>query len=244
MGCVFLMKKEIETRIYRREKCAVFRKTKEKFGGLSNMAGGYPIVVKLPSNNTVEIRTSEALYQACRFPNHPDVQKLIINQASPMTAKMESKPYRKDSRPDWDNVRIRIMRWCLRVKLVCNWDTFSELLLDTGDRPIVEDSHKDSFWGAKPSSNGDALVGKNVLGRLLMELREEVRQKGDSAFQKVEAPNIKNFLLFGEQIVEVRAADAARDENAAKESEAKEETETVEQPAQQSTEEPKQRKLF
>jgi type I restriction enzyme, S subunit len=36
------------------------------------------------------IHTSEALYQACRFPHLPEVQRLIIGQASPMTAKMKS----------------------------------------------------------------------------------------------------------------------------------------------------------
>ena len=100
-------------RTYRRgaEASVVFRKTHEPFGGLSNMAGGYPIRV-----NNVRILTSEALYQACRFPHLPDVQRMIIGQKSPMTAKMKSKPYRKDSRLDWDQVRIKVMRWCLRMK--------------------------------------------------------------------------------------------------------------------------------
>src|SRR2546426_7568195 len=39
---------------------------------------------------------------------------------------------------------------------------------------IVEDSRKDDFWGAKASDEG-TLVGMNVLGRLLMELREDLR---------------------------------------------------------------------
>jgi predicted NAD-dependent protein-ADP-ribosyltransferase YbiA (DUF1768 family) len=86
---------------YKRAESAVFSKTKEAFGGLSNMAAGFPIRV-----NGVRILTSEALYQASRFPHLPDVQRLIIEQLSPMTTKMKSKPYRKDSRPDWDRVRI------------------------------------------------------------------------------------------------------------------------------------------
>ena len=92
-------------RTYERSKCAVFLKTAEQFGGLSNMAGGYILTI-----NGVRILTSEALYQACRFPHLSEVQKLIIGQTSPMTAKMKSKPYRKDSRPDWDTVRVKIMR--------------------------------------------------------------------------------------------------------------------------------------
>ena len=180
-----------QTRTYSRKESVVFLKTDEPFGGLSNMAGGYPIHV-----NGVRILTSEALYQVCRFPHLPEVQKLIIGQISPMTAKMRSKPYRKDSRPDWDQVRVRIMRWCLRMKLANNWNTFSALLLKTGERPIVEESRKDDFWGAKVVDDGDTLVGMNVLGRLLMELREQVKQQGRDAALDIAPPDIPQFLLF------------------------------------------------
>jgi len=184
-----------QTRTYSRKESIVFLKTNEPFGGLSNMAGGYPIHV-----NGVRILTSEALYQVCRFPHLPDVQKMIIGQISPMTAKMRSKPYRKDSRPDWDQVRVRVMRWCLRMKLANNWNTFSELLLRTGERPIVEESRKDDFWGAKVDDDGDSLIGMNVLGRLLMELREQVKQQGREAALDVTPPAIPQFLLLGRPI--------------------------------------------
>lgn len=184
-----------QLRTYRRAESVVFLKTDEPFGGLSNMAGGYPIHV-----NGVRILTSEALYQVCRFPHLPDVQRMIIGQISPMTAKMRSKPYRKDSRPDWDQVRVRIMRWCLRMKLANNWSTFSELLLRTGDRSIVEESRKDDFWGAKTTGDGSTLVGMNVLGRLLMELREQVKQQGREATLDVVPPSIPQFLLLGRPI--------------------------------------------
>ena len=182
-----------QIRIYNRNQCITFRKTKEAFGGLSNMAGGYNLKV-----NGVNILTAEALYQACRFPHLPDVQKLIIAQNSPMTAKMKSKPYRDQSRPDWDQVRVNIMRWCLRVKLVQNWEKFGQLLLQTGDKPIVEDSSKDDFWGAIPTEDNQ-LVGANVLGRLLMELREHLKQ-GANFLELVKIPNIPNFDLFNQPI--------------------------------------------
>lgn len=184
-----------KTRTYIRKESVVFLKTNEPFGGLSNMAGGYPIHV-----NGLRILTSEALYQVCRFPHLPDVQKMIIGQISPMTAKMRSKPYRKDSRPDWDQVRVRIMRWSLRMKLANNWNTFSALLLRTGERPIVEESRKDDFWGAKVVDNGETLVGMNVLGRLLMELREQVKQQGRDAALDIAPPNLPQFLLLGRPI--------------------------------------------
>lgn len=179
-----------ERRTYIRTECAVFRKTAEAFGGLSNMASGFPVRV-----NGVHILTVEALYQACRFPHRPEVQRKIIEQRSPMTAKMVSKPFRNDSRPDWDCVRVKIMRWVLRLKLAMHWTQFSELLLSTDDQPIVEDSRRDDFWGAVPIDD-ITLIGKNVLGRLLMELREEVKQGVE--LRRVEPPSISDFLLFDE----------------------------------------------
>ncbi|NEQ78125.1 MAG: NADAR family protein [Okeania sp. SIO2C9] len=184
-----------ESRTYHREDCVTFRKTSEQFGGLSNMAGGYRLLV-----NDVEIFTSEALYQACRFPNLPDVQRLIIAQRSPMTAKMKSKPHRWRSRSDWEQVKVAIMGWCLRVKLAQNWENFGQLLLSTENRPIVEDSRKDDFWGAIPVDS-ETLVGINALGRLLMELRELLKQPdADSSLQVVEPPTLPDFLLYEEPI--------------------------------------------
>ncbi|MBB2793634.1 UNVERIFIED_ORG: ribA/ribD-fused uncharacterized protein [Rhizobium pisi] len=180
-------------REYTRDHVVSFRKTSEDFGGLSNMAPGYPIRVL-----RYHLRTSEALYQACRFPHLPHVQRMIIEETSPMTAKMRSKPYRDDSRPDWDEVRVKIMRWCLRAKLLHNWSKFSVLLLATGDRPIVENSSKDDYWGAKVA-DGSHFSGRNVLGRLLMELREIVRAEPD---RLMELPplDIPDFVLVGESI--------------------------------------------
>ena len=188
-----------ESRTYKRREAAVFCKTTEEFGGLSNMAGGFPLRV-----NGVDILTSEALYQACRFPHMPDVQRLIIDQRSPMTAKMKSKPFRSQSRKDWDSVRVRVMRWCLRVKLAQNWVTFNDLLLSTADRPIVEESRKDDFWGAFAEDDG-TLIGSNVLGRLLMELREQLRKPTCEALKRVEPVPIPDFNLFGQPIQPVQA---------------------------------------
>jgi type I restriction enzyme S subunit len=93
------------------------------------------------------------------------------------------------------------MRWCLRVKLAQNWAKFSELLLATGDRPIVEESRKDHFWGAKPA-DAQTLIGINVLGRLLMELREEVKQSEDpKILLRVEPLLIPDFLLYSQPIL-------------------------------------------
>ncbi|MER8694597.1 NADAR family protein [Mesorhizobium opportunistum] len=187
-----------EMRTYQRAQAVVFRKTNERFGGLSNMAPGYPLEI-----NGTRIHTAEALYQASRFPHLPDVQHLIIRQISPMTAKMRSKPFRKDSRPDWERVRVPIMKWCLRVKLAQNWENFGQLLLETDTLPIVEDSRKDEYWGAKASEDG-TLHGNNVLGRLLMELREKLKRDPSTLFEVQPLP-VDDFLLFGLTIPPIAA---------------------------------------
>lgn len=158
------------------------------------MAGGFPLDV-----NGVRIPTAEALYQACRFPHFPDLQQKIIGQRSPIAAKAVSRANRRLTRADWEQVKVDVMRWCLRVKLAQNWERFAPLLLETGDKPIVEFSRRDDFWGAKPQANG-LLVGRNVLGNLLMELREEVRSMGKKAFKVVKPPNIPDCLLLGKSI--------------------------------------------
>ena len=185
-------------RTYLVEEIISFRKTAEEFGGLSNMAPGFPIWIA-----GVSLRTSEALYQACRFPHMPEVQRLIVGEKSPMTAKMRSKPFRKDSREHWDEIRVPIMKWCIRVKLAQNWVSFSDLLLRTGDKPIVEESRKDEFWGAIRVGNGE-LHGRNVLGRLLMELRERLKSDPDS-LKQVSPIRLPDFTLLGENIPTITA---------------------------------------
>lgn len=195
------MSQPSQVRTYVPTESAVFLKTNERFGGLSNMAPGFPLVV-----NGVRIRTSEALYQSCRFPHMPEVQRMIIGERSPMTAKMRSKPYHRASRSDWDGVRVKIMRWCLRVKLAQNWATFGRLLLSTGDRPIVEKKvRRKDFWGATEQPDG-TLVGMNVLGRLLMELREQLKGDEGESLRFIEPLAISEFLLFGQPIEAVQAA--------------------------------------
>lgn len=200
------MPRPVERRTYQRNECVTFRKTDEPFGGLSNMAPGYPLCV-----NGVSIMTAEALYQICRFPHRPDVQHMIASQISPMTAKMKSKPFREDTRKDWEDIRVAVMRWTLRVKLAQNWQKFKALLLETGDRPIVEDSRKDDFWGAIASKDDPSiLVGCNVLGRLLMELREKAQVSTFEDWQEVRPPQLSDFLLYERPITTVFTRDAMR----------------------------------
>lgn len=72
-------------------------------------------------------------------------------------------------RPDWDAVRIAEMRELLKQKFAPG--TFlAEQLLGTGNEELVEGNYwHDTFWGV---CNG---VGENHLGKLLMEIRRELR---------------------------------------------------------------------
>jgi ribA/ribD-fused uncharacterized protein len=176
-----------------------FQKVDTEWGGLSNMKGiVYPLLV-----NKRRILTSEALYQACRFPDFPEIQEEIIKQKSPMAAKMKSKPHRlKCTRADFEEEKVAIMYWCLRVKLACNPNGFGHLLKKSGTKPIVEVSHKDKFWGTMVSkTNSNELEGINVLGQLLMELRSFYLVNQESkAYLTVEPLDIPNFNLFGKPI--------------------------------------------
>jgi len=185
----------MDIREYPTHAVITFRSTKEEFGGLSNMAPGYSLNV-----NGIIIPSAEHLYQACRYPLFPGIQEEIIRQDSPMTAKMISKKHLKFTRQDWNDVRFRVMRWCLEVKLSQNWGKFSEVLLKTESKPIVEISPKDKVWAAV--KEGDKLIGTNALGRLLMELRERY-VKTNSYHPCIDPPPITGFLLFGNHIEEV-----------------------------------------
>ncbi len=184
-------------RQYDPKRCIVFSQTKAPFGELSNMAAGFTVKV-----NGHLIRTTEALYQACRYPHLPKVQEDIFAERSPMTAKMVSRHHVKETRRDWDKIRIEVMRWCLKVKTLQHWDVLREIFRKTEGKPIVERSRKDDFWGAKETEK-KTLKGVNVLGQLLMEVRERVLAD-DKAPTVVLPPKIPNFLLFGEPITAIR----------------------------------------
>lgn len=152
-----------------------FTKTKLEYGWLGNMFAA-------PLTYQGQIwRTSEALFQALRFEDVA-IREIIRNDKSPMGAKMMAKQKEFESKrvvepmsmEDIDNMRL-----CLRIKFGQHPD-LQEQLLRTGDHIIFEDvskfknkaSHK--FWGAVKIN--DQLDGQNMLGKLLMELREELRK--------------------------------------------------------------------
>lgn len=179
---------------YLKNECITFRKINDAYGGLSNMSKGYPIEIE------GEIFTrSEQLYQAFRFSDHINIQRDIQNEDNQFKAKLISKKYRdKHTRNDWDDVRVDIMDLCIRMKLKCNWQSFGDLLLETEDKNIVEDSHRDRFWGCVKDKN-EQFIGSNVLGKLLMKLRGELKE-GKVSRDNLCLPRIVNLRLFGKTV--------------------------------------------
>jgi len=98
---------------------------------------------------------------------------------------------------------LRLEAVGLRVKLAQHPERFGALLPSTGERPIVEQSRRDPFWGAKVVDD-TTLAGQDVLGRLLSELRDELRAGGVARFAAVEAPDSPDFLLYGRPIGTIR----------------------------------------
>ncbi len=176
-------------RTYNLTDSVVFRKTKEEFGGLSNMAPGFSIYV-----NEVIIPTSEHLYQACRFPDNPKLQWDIINEKSPMRAKWIGRAHISETRKDWENIQFKVMQWVIELKLSQNWVNFSELLKTTGNKNIVEFTPKPKVWGAVLKENH--YEGVNALGRLLMHVRELYVLPNDHN-RCVQPLDIPNFDFLG-----------------------------------------------
>jgi ribA/ribD-fused uncharacterized protein len=158
----------IEERKYIINDVISFYRTNEKFGLLSNMKGRLMLHV-----NGMKFYSSEAIYQALKF-SQIDIQNKIACEKSPIIAKRIAQGYKNEIRNDWERNKNNIMRLVLRIKALQCQD-FCNLLLSTKDT-IVEISRKDDYWGAKKINN-DELFGKNVLGRLLMELREELKEE-------------------------------------------------------------------
>jgi N-glycosidase YbiA len=72
-----------------------------------------------------------------------------------------------DLRPDWEEIKVRVMTEALRGKFYSNPD-LAKKLLATGEKVLHEDSPYDFVWGWRNN-------GKDLLGLCLMSVREELR---------------------------------------------------------------------
>ncbi len=144
-----------------------FYKTDDKYGCFSNFAA-YPIQVdgKLWP-------TSEHYFQAQKFAGTPH-EEAIRRTDSPMIAAKMGRDRSKPLRMDWEAVKDEIMLKAVRAKFTQHKD-LAKILLNTGSALIVEHTGNDNYWG-----DGGHGRGKNMLGQILMRVREELKQGKES----------------------------------------------------------------
>ena len=160
-------KKTVDQFRYDPATAAVFYRVREHWGAFSNFAP-FPVAIAL-LGETARFATSEALYQALKH-DDPHLQRQIAAAASPAEAKRLS--WTRQCRDDLDLVAV--MRWVVALKADQHLAaTFGPLLRATGERPIVEMSKVDAFWGAVAQPDG-RLAGQNWLGRIWMDVRAAV----------------------------------------------------------------------
>lgn len=152
-----------------------FWKTLDKWGEFSNFYR-FPVTI-----NGKEWKSTEHYYQAMKFID-PKIQQHIADQTIPRLAADEGRRTDFPLRADWETVKDDVMRIALRAKF--SNPELRYLLLSTGDEKIVEDSPTDPYWGVGKDGSG-----KNMLGILLMELREQLRY--EMTLSKEQFDNIK-----------------------------------------------------
>lgn len=112
--------------------------------------------------------TSEHYFQAQKFAGTPHADQ-IRGVKTPKDAARMGRDRSRPLRSDWEQVKDDIMRKAVLRKFETHAD-IREVLLSTGDAPIVENAPGDYYWGCGADGSG-----KNMLGQILMEVREILR---------------------------------------------------------------------
>ena len=139
-----------------------FYRPRETFGIFSNF-----------SRHSIELDgkswpTTEHYFQAQKFAGTPQ-EELVRLCPSPKDAADMGRDRKNPLRKDWESVKDNVMRKAVLQK-VNTYPEMKELLINTGDELIVEDSPVDYYWGC-----GAAGTGKNMLGTILMEIRDQIK---------------------------------------------------------------------
>lgn len=111
--------------------------------------------------------TSEHYYQSSKF-NDKEIREVIRRSSSPMAAKLLAKEYRDRQVIDWPNKKDAVMYRVLDAKF-SQHPELGALLKSTGKKRLVERPTKDDYWG-----EDDQGAGQNMLGKLLMQLRDRM----------------------------------------------------------------------
>src|SRR5947209_4099354 len=134
----------------------------DDYGGFSNFAP-YPITLKGKT-----WPTSEHYFQAQKFAGTADEEEVRL-ATSPMIAARMGRSRQRPLRPDWESAKDEIMHEAVLAKFRQHADLRATLLA-TGDAEIIEHTENDYYWG----DGGDG-TGKNMLGKTLVRVREEMR---------------------------------------------------------------------
>ena len=139
-----------------------FYSTTGEYGCFSNFSR-HPITLK-----GKRWPTSEHYFQAQKFAgteHEEEVRKCKTAREAANMGRSRKLPLRRD----WEGVKDQIMLEAVRAKFTQHED-LKEILLGTGDAKLVEHTENDSYW----ADGGDG-SGKNRLGQILMQVRDELR---------------------------------------------------------------------
>ena len=147
-----------------------FNKKTDNHWILSNMAS-CPLEVE-----GIPFKSSEHLFQTLKFATPKSITAVYQSKSPKMTAKHWQK-IDGHRREDWGQIFIDVMKFCLQQKYE-QCPEFREELERTNGYNIVElqDKKNDKVssranaWGVK--SKGQNYEGANLMGRLLMEMRD------------------------------------------------------------------------
>lgn len=144
-----------------------FYKVNDDYGCFSNFSP-HPINLQGTYWSTVE-----HYYQAQKFVGTPDAAVIPVIHAAPTPEQAAAlgRDRTRSVRPDWEQVKIQVMHEAVLIKFLTHIDIQS-ILISTGDRLIVENSPTDCYWGC-----GGDKTGQNHLGKILMSVRQEIRQR-------------------------------------------------------------------
>lgn len=117
----------------------------------------------------IRFDTSEAAYHWEKFPDSPDLQLAIATANSAHEAFKLAEGHKALRRSDWDSIKVNVMYGILKSK-VAQHEYVKRKLLASGDKELIEDSWRDTYWGW--GSNKD---GQNMLGKLWMKIRSETK---------------------------------------------------------------------
>lgn len=119
----------------------------------------------------IRFDTSEVAYHYEKFDRFPNIQQMLIAAPSSHEAFRIANEWKHCVREDWNDIKVGVMKNILRAK-ADQHEYVMRKLLATGDRELIEDSWRDDFWGW-----GENRDGQNMLGKLWMEIRDEVRDQ-------------------------------------------------------------------